>query len=386
LPERCVAVILGRRAGGIGTALVQDPTTSKRRRRSSKKKLILLGCAAFVAALFLGEALLRVRFYFQYGTFRPIHTFAVEPESGIPIPVPGRVTKSIRIDSRGFRSPELDVPKPTGRVRLAFVGASTTFCAEASDNAATWPALVADAIARAHASTSVDWVNAGVAGHVLRHMKLNVEHRLAPLAPDVIVVYEATNDLSKDTLDLAPEQGVYDGHGDSHDWLADRSLLWSLVEKNWLAHARVVAAGESAAPRVQLDLPHLEASYRTRYADLLRAAQRVAPVVVAVTFSQAARPGMSAADLERACKTHFYYMPYLRPDDVVACFAAYNRAIRAAAADTGAVLVDGEDEIPSDPEHFTDSVHFTDAGCRAMAQRVTARLEAAPAFHKLFRP
>jgi lysophospholipase L1-like esterase len=221
---------------------------------------------------------------------------------------------------------------------------------------------------------------------VVRQMKLNVEQRLAPLAPDVIVVYEATNDLSKDTLALAREQGVDPGHGDAHDWLADRSLLWSLIEKNWLARTRVLAAGTADAPRVQIDLAQLEESYRARYADLLRAAQRVAPLVAAVTFSQAVRPGMSATDLERACASDFYYMPYLRADDLIACFAAYNRAIRAAAAETGALLVDGEDEIPSDAEHFADSVHFTDAGCRAMAQRVVRRLEAAPVFQKLFGP
>ena len=50
----------------------------------------------------------------------------------------------------------------------------------------------------------------------------------------------------------------------------------------------------------------------------------------------------------------------------------------------GAYLIDGEDEIPGDAAHFADSVHFTDAGCRAMAQRVAGRLEGAPGFQALF--
>ena len=82
--------------------------------------------------------------------------------------------------------------------------------------------------------------------------------------------------------------------------------------------------------------------------------------------------------------THFYYMPYMSHAALVQGFAAYNRAIRAVAAATGAVLVAGEDDVPADDEHFADSVHFTDAGCRWQAQRVAAALERAPAFQGLF--
>jgi hypothetical protein len=40
----------------------------------------------------------------------------------------------------------------------------------------------------------------------------------------------------------------------------------------------------------------------------------------------------------------------------------------------GVVLVDGEDSIPADDQHFNDSVHFTDAGSAKQAQRVIERL------------
>jgi hypothetical protein len=44
------------------------------------------------------------------------------------------------------------------------------------------------------------------------------------------------------------------------------------------------------------------------------------------------------------------------------------------ARDTGVLLIEGEQEIPGDMAHFHDSVHFTDAGSAAMAQRVSRAL------------
>lgn len=334
---------------------------------------------------FLGEAVLRVRFYLQYGTFLRVHTFEKDPVSGLSIPVPGRDTGAIRIDSRGFRNPELELPKPAGRVRLAFLGASTTYCAEASSNEATWPSLVCDGARRAHPTASIDYVNAGVAGYVLSHVAKNLEFRVRPLQPDVIVLYEATNDLTKDTRELAQEQGVYVEHSDREDWLAQISLLWHLIEKNLLVRTRANEATSGAA-RVKLDLPRLEKAYRERYVALVRDAQKVAPVVAVVTFAQRTRRGMSADELRASCVTHFYYMPYMDAESVIEGFEAYNRAIRAAAAETGAILIEGEDGVPPDATHFTDSVHFTDAGCRWQAERVWHGLETAPAFRNLFGP
>jgi lysophospholipase L1-like esterase len=47
------------------------------------------------------------------------------------------------------------------------------------------------------------------------------------------------------------------------------------------------------------------------------------------------------------------------------------------------LLIDEEDAIPGDALHFTDTVHFTDAGSALMARRVTHALTEAPRFRQL---
>lgn len=353
--------------------------------RWTRRRKFLLSCGFLVLGLLSVEAVARVRFYLQYGTFFRVHTFALDPVSGLRIPPPSRTTGAIRIDSRGFRGEEIAVPKPPGRIRVAFLGASTTFCAEASSNAATWPSLVCDALRGAHPAADIDFVNAGVAGYVLDDIAKNLEFRVAPLEPDVIVVYEATNDLTKWTRDLAREQGVYTGHSDGEGWLSEVSLAWHLVEKNLLVKARQREAA-SAAGRLVLDEARVVPPFRERLERLVARAKEVAPCVALVTFSQAARPGQDAAEQAAACITHAYYMPYITHAGVVQGFAAYNRVIRATAARLGTALIEGEDSIPADKAHFADSVHFTDAGCVLQARRVSEGLLADPCVRGLFAP
>jgi lysophospholipase L1-like esterase len=354
----------------------------KQRARWPRKLAISFGI--FLALCLLVEGAMRVRFYTKYGTFLRVHTFATDPVSGLPIPVPGRDTGAIHIDSRGFRNPELEVPKPAGRVRIAFLGASTTYCAEASSNAATWPSLVVDELKKRHPGVDIDFVNAGVAGYVLENIEKNLEYRVKPLAPDVILLYEATNDLTKDTRELAQAQGVYTEHSDREDWLAEISLAWHLLEKNVLVKLRQ-DAGTQAGGRLKLDPAAIVPRFRARYESVVRAAQKMAPFVAVATFSQRTRRGMSAEELKASCITHFYYMPYMSVEAVIDGFESYNAAIRDVARATGACLIDGEDEIPADAAHFADSVHFTDAGCRAMTRRVVERLEASPALQALLK-
>src|SRR5512143_2051214 len=105
-------------------------------------RLALLGVSLLVALLLL-EGAVRVRQWMRYGTTQADAVELVtDPATGLRIARPHMDTGRIQTNSLGFRSPELETPKPRGRVRLAFLGGSTTFCAEVSSNAVTWPALV----------------------------------------------------------------------------------------------------------------------------------------------------------------------------------------------------------------------------------------------------
>lgn len=76
-------------------------------------------------------------------------------------------------------------------------------------------------------------------------------------------------------------------------------------------------------------------------------------------------------------------MPFVTPKLLIEGHERYNQIVREVAGETGALLIEGENEIPGDPIHFTDTHHFTDAGSRKMAERVSRALIASPELKKL---
>jgi len=84
-----------------------------------------------------------------------------------------------------------------------------------------------------------------------------------------------------------------------------------------------------------------------------------------------------------ASASALFYMPFVTPATIIDTYGRYNQIIREVAHDTGVVLIEGEDDIPGDPAHFADSVHFTDLGSVAMAERISRALISNPDFRQL---
>src|SRR5438552_11677291 len=173
---------------------------------SSLQHSLLLGVVVVITSVALfgaAELAVRVRQHIKFGSLLRIEdTYTVDAKSGLRIPVPGGSFGGIRINSLGFRGPELKVPKPASTVRIAFLGSSTTYCAEVSSNENAWPHLVAQAL-RAHwPGATVDYVNAGVPGYAVASSLQNLQYRVARLDPHMIVVYVGHHDLSGNSFHL----------------------------------------------------------------------------------------------------------------------------------------------------------------------------------------
>ena len=346
---------------------------------------------AIALSLVLGagmvEGATRVVQWLRYGSSVSIYSFEKDPKSGLKIPVPGKRAGSrisIHINSQGFRGPELEVPKPAARIRVAFLGGSTTFSAEASRDESTWPHLVWQALQSAHPRRSFDYVNAGVPGYRMEELLLNLQRRVQFLEPDVIVIYEATNDLSYDTRKLAEAQGIYEHKRRAATGLARWSVAWSLIEKNMeiLANQRAAGGGNH---RLTFDPALLSRGFEAKLVELVEFSKRRAPVVAVATFSHKLRRGQSRDQQLQAANTALYYMPYMSIEGLLAGYEEYNRVIREVAKKTQVILIDDQLMIPGDDRHFNDSVHFTDLGNSLMAERVTRYLNSSQSFKDLIR-
>lgn len=365
--------------------LSRSPTRFDRLPAWQRAVVLSLTVLVICLVLLLGaEAAVRVRNLAKHGNFWGIdETYEIDPATGLRIPIPNGNFGPIHINSFGFRGPAITEEKPPGGLRIAFLGGSTTYCAEVSGDVMTWPALVAKAMHERWPTLGIDYINAGVPGYTIRKLLPALEKRVARFKPDVIVIYEATNDLSANSYELAHAQGVASMHQEENlSWLSRHSLLAYLIEKNldviWLQREVTNPSG-----KIKLDMPRLDAEFRQDYINLVAASQKVAKIVATVTFAPRLRPDQSPDQRREAAITSLYYMPYMTIDNLLEGFANYNEVIHQVSESYGTVLVGDADAIPADAQHYTDSVHFTDAGSIAMADRVSRVLIASPAVQAL---
>lgn len=352
---------------------------------SNRSKAILSTILVFFILLFLvllAEGVVRARQYIKYGTFVNVSTNHVDTASGLRIPTPNLKTATIRINSQGFRGPEIKMPKPDGVFRLAFVGASTTYCAEVSSNEMVWAHLVSKGLAERYPANKFDYINGGVSGYSTETSLINLEKRILPLNPDVVIIYHATNDLSAESRKLARQANIERTNLEQEEsWLGRYSLLWHLVEKNLLLMKAQTQTAEQMLPD---DIQMQGTEFKENLEKLVRIAREGGvKQVVLVTFSIHPRDGMSPEQLESAMVSAKYYMPYLSGRALLQGFKHYNQIIREVAYKTGAILIEQENSIPGDAAHFVDSVHFTDLGSLKQADRILNGLMNNPHFQKM---
>jgi lysophospholipase L1-like esterase len=348
-------------------------------RRLSLRRKILFTAVLLAVGLIALEGAVRVRAWVRYGSTDAGIADAMlvrHPETGQMAPRPGYVQESskisIRINGLGFRGDDIAPVKPPRTIRIATVGASTTFCGEVSSNQATWPNQLQVLLQQAHPGVRFEVINAGVPGYVITQSLKNLERRVLPLAPDLVIYYEANNDLAVDTRVLAEHEGlVASASPGLGDRIAHYSLLFDLAQKNariWFAR-QATEAKLGALPR---DLP-------ARYVGQLEAmqqllAERQIPLVVSTFFVKYRRSQPRETQIANA-SVAFFYMPWLTVEGLLDGIDLYNDAIVDFGRRRGVPIVEDRDSIPGDGVHFADWAHFTDQGAVLMAQRFARFIE-----------
>lgn len=290
----------------------------------------------------------RVRQSIRYGHVGSLdQLFEIDRLTGLRVPRANARIGAVSVNSRGFRSPEIDVPKKEGTIRFAFVGASTTFCAEVSSERAVWSHLVWERLSQSFPDARLDFVNASAPGYTVSSSIRNLELRVEPLQPDVIVIYHATNDLAVELGRIAKAQGIGLGIAPPDtSWLSRTSLLWSLVTKNLRILFAQRYAEEATRPTVDFDPATIGEHFRADMTRLVRTAKATGAIVALTTFSVHMRSDQDEEERRRSMHTAVLYFPGYGFDTLLQSFHRYNQIIREIAQKEEVILIDGEDTIP----------------------------------------
>jgi hypothetical protein len=339
-----------------------------------RRKLLYAG-VVLVVALLGCEGALRVRAWLRYGSAAtglrdPMLVY--DQAADLRVPKPGYEIKGARIDIRinslGFRGDEFTREKPAHTVRVACLGASTTFCAEVSSNRMTWPALLQEQLKRAYPGVNIEVVNAAVGGYVAADNLKNLRHRVMPLEPDLVIYYEANNEIVRDTQQLAIRDGLITGARQSPlvATMSQYSLMFDLAYKNLAILTRGGQANTRALDRVPRDLPeHFVGEIDQMRTEL---AARDTPLLLS-TFIVKYRRSQDRPTQIKNADVAFYYMPWMSIDGMLDAMDTYNQAVLDYGRRTGVTVLDDREAVPADAEHFSDCMHLLDRGAAAMADR-----------------
>ncbi len=309
--------------------------------------------------------------------------FEIDEGTGLRVPISGFTSDQLTISTRGFRSPELVTPKPAERVRLAFLGGSTTISLEVKGNENTWPHRVWTHLSEAHPGVTFDYLNAAVSGYGVSHSLRRLEAQVAPAEPNIIVILHGYNDMTANSFALAKAEGLITERPAKESWLARQSVLWNLLEKNVKVFLRQQSEEASAEGTLEGFPAALGEEFRADLTALVEGARRQAEMVVLVTMAPRLRPGLSAEEQRDASVTARFYMPYLTMAAIADGYTVYNQVIKEVGASTGSLVVEAESFLAPEERFYTDSIHFTAEGSRVMAERISEALLASPAFAAL---
>ncbi len=358
------------------------PAPQSRRKRSARQRLVLVALLFALAVVGL-EGVLRLRSWKRFGTSQPRIADAylgdVEGYS-LLAPIPGASLDgelvSIHINSMGFRGEEFPFAKQPGELRIACVGGSTTFCAEASHDSRTWPARLQAQLRERYPERDIRVINAGVPGYRIEHSLRNLRERVLPLRPDVVVLYHAHNDIIEDSRAVAVTEGLADANDPEPTFserLADTSMLYMLLSKNL-----AVRFGNRGPTVIRRKLDHLPLDVHEPFVatlDEIHAEVRAHGArLVLATFSTKVRPDQSPDEQRANADIAAIYMPWISIPCLNLAMDRYNAAILAYAEQHDLPIAPVRDAIPADGDHFADYIHLTDKGCERMASAVGACL------------
>jgi hypothetical protein len=307
---------------------------------------------------------------------------------------PGAQFEKWKINSSGFRGPEVEPTSPAGSIRVAILGASESFGLFESEGH-EYPARlrsVLDSIAPGR----FEVINASMAGLGLPTMASYFKDFVAPFEPDLVVVYPSPSFY----LEVEPPRPLRPRPTPSPGGRAGgnatlRGLLPRSPEARLARKARLLLR-RFIPPRIQ-SLVREAQSYviRRRHdpewlwdsvprdrieafeTDLQRLVDEIHTIgaePVLVTHTNRLRK--PATDYTAEDRHHALALLVMYPRasiEILASVDEYtNAAMRQLSGSAGVFLIDVDGQIPASGQYFADYAHFTDEGAGLMA-RILAR-------------
>ncbi len=342
-----------------------------------RQKEILTGLVIAALAfgwVLAGEVALFLQQWRQFGGQADVEkseTFFIDPETDLRIPRPNAAFGKLQFNSLGFRGEELDMPKPPGRIRVAFIGTSSTLDPYVTDDSETWVAQAMSAARDRLPNCRFDFLNAGVPGFSLPQTTTYFEHNVAKTEPDLVVVWAGGFNARLDDLAIAANL-----HRDPHyspSMLAEVSRFWAKLEMNAEVIRRQRAA-HSNAGKLDASRYDLTADYTAELTAMRDVVIGAGALPVVMSIPGWLRDGLDPRLFEEAAKTDVFFMPYMSYEGLIDTRQRFDAALTEFGQTYQTPVIRWWELILPKPSYFADSNHFAPEGAAAYGAAIGDRL------------
>lgn len=266
-------------------------------------------------------------------------------------------------NSWGFRGPEFTPAKPPGTIRIVCLGGSVT---EGSfGDRETYPYLLERELERRFPGQSIEVINAGHHAMGTDDLLAILRQRVLPLRPDVLIFYEAHNDLAP--LQFTGELPC--NIGDAADcwllsypalyrWLHRRSAMFVLISRGlgW--------SGRRPPPMAHSfeERPSSGASraYKENLRQIVKETLQQGTHVVLSSYVSLATPGLEVTHSEKPRlfeELYHKWYPFTAAE-IAQMYKYYNDLSREVAREVGVPYADVTASFPREERYFpVDLVH-----------------------------
>ncbi len=351
--------------------------------RSPRKTELILPVFSIFLTLFLLEigARLWLNFlatpeqYDRYVLFTSIDPkdFAFTPHPYLSYyPTPNYQKGLTSHNSLGYRNDEFPLEKPSGVYRIIALGGSSTYDVSIKDNAHTFTAQLERLLKEDYGYQNVQVINAGVPGYNSWEILVNLEFRVLDLDPDLVIIYENTNDVHARMVEPSAYRG--DDLGRRQAWQVPPVALWEHS-----ALLRIVSRMMNMSRQVSIDdfvssPTYVSWPFEYRLIDDNLDPGEILKENPPIYFRRNLE-NMSAIAKEHDVTillTTWAYSPYLKDyaaqDYYQHGFKENNDVVKEVAADQHVPLFDFAAVMPQDAKYWADGRHVNESGALVKAR------------------
>jgi lysophospholipase L1-like esterase len=294
----------------------------------------------------------------------------------------------VHINAQGIRGPAVALSRTAGVPRIMVVGGSTTFDTFVRGDDKAWPAQLQAELTRLRSGHKVEVVNAGVPGYRLLDNIIRLQTELYRFRPDVIVYYEAHNDIFAAFRQAVRAPGPTNTPDEMpvvtpwHQWLEQHSMLYAkilgrLLSVEFSRTSRVESSRTAPHDSVlQATVDNGVASFDRDLTSFVLIAQSLGARVVVPEVVHVTGPRV---ETERDVGVRGLWrtsVPFAPPEMVLHAYARYDDIARTVAEKRGATYIPTTDFGLVGTRWYSpgDPIHFNDAGAARMGAAMARAL------------